>query len=51
MSDEQLACALECTERCALLTTRARREAALLRARCLRLEIERRRLLESVPVR
>jgi len=44
LSDEQLACELQCVQQCALLATRTRREAALLRARCLRLELERRKL-------
>ena len=44
LSDEQLVCELQCVQQCALLATRTRREAALLRARCLRLELERRKL-------
>ena len=44
LSDEQLTCELRCIEQCALQSTRTRREAALLRARCLRLELERRKL-------
>ena len=44
LSDEELAQALACSERCALLATRTRREAALLRCRCLRVELERRRV-------
>ena len=44
LPDEQLVCELRCAQRCALLTTRTRREAALLRAHCLRLELERRQL-------
>ena len=50
LSDEKLVCELQCAEQCALLTTRTRREAALLRARCLRLELERRSLKESVAL-
>ena len=34
-------------EKCALLATRTRKEAALLRAPCLRLELERRALEEA----
>ena len=48
LSDEQLRCELDCARRCALESTRARRELALLRARCLRLELERRALRGSV---
>lgn len=47
LSDEQLRCELDCARRCALQSTRARRELALLRARCLRLELERRALRGS----
>jgi hypothetical protein len=47
LSDEELERALACAERCALLATRTRREAALLSARCLRLERERRKLAGS----
>lgn len=47
LPDEQLLCELRCAEKCALLATRTRREAALLRARCLRLELERRALAGS----
>ena len=47
LSDEQLKCELDCAHRCALLATRTRREAALLRARCLRLELERRALARA----
>lgn len=50
LPDEQLVCELQCAEKCALLATRTRREAALLRARCLRLELERRRLAEAHTV-
>ena len=47
LPDEKLLCELQCAEKCALIATRTRREAALLRARCLRLELERRRLAEA----
>jgi hypothetical protein len=47
LPNEQLVCELQCAEKCALLATRTRREAALLRARCLRLELERRALAGS----
>jgi hypothetical protein len=50
LSDEQLRCELDCARQCALLATRTRREAALLRARCLRLELERRALAKSSVV-
>jgi hypothetical protein len=50
LPDEQLVCEIECAERCALLATRTRREAALLRARCLRLELERRGLAQTRTV-
>jgi hypothetical protein len=50
LTDEQLRCELDCARQCALLATRTRREAALLRARCLRLELERRALAGSVVV-
>ena len=50
LTDEQLRCELECARQCALLATRTRREAALLRARCLRLELERRALAKSSVV-
>ena len=50
LSDEQLTCALECAERCALQHVRTQRELVLLRARCLRLELQRRKLTESVVV-
>lgn len=42
LPDDQLLRELQCVERCALLATRTRREAALLAARCLRHELERR---------
>jgi hypothetical protein len=42
LPDDQLLAELRCVEKCALLATRTRREAALLAARCLRLELERR---------
>lgn len=42
LSDDELLCELECSERCALLATRTRRELALLRWRCVRRELERR---------
>ena len=42
LPDDQLLRELQCVEKCALLATRTRREAALLTARCLRLELERR---------
>ena len=47
LSDEQLRCELDCAKRCALMATRTRREAALLRAKCLRLELDRRALVQS----
>ena len=47
LSDEQLRCELDCAKRCALMATRTRREAALLRAKCLRLELDRRALAQS----
>ena len=47
LPDDRLVCELQCAEKCALMATRTRREAALLRARCLRLELERRRLAEA----
>jgi len=47
LSDDQLRCELDCAQRCALMATRTRREAALLRARCLRLELERRAVMGS----
>ncbi len=47
LTDEQIACELRCIEECALQSPRTRREAALLRARCLRLELERRSLQQS----
>jgi len=50
LTDEQLRCELACARQCALLATRTRREAALLRARCLRLELERRTLARSAVV-
>jgi hypothetical protein len=50
LSDEQLRCELDCARRCALLATRTRREAALLRARCLRLELQRRVLANSTVI-
>jgi hypothetical protein len=48
LSEEQLRCELDCARRCALESTRTRRELALLRARCLRLELARRALRESL---
>jgi len=42
LPDDELLRELRCVESCALLATRTRREAALLAARCLRLELERR---------
>jgi len=42
LSDEELVCELRCAERCAMLCTRTRRDLALMRARCLRRELERR---------
>ena len=42
LPDDVLLRELNCVEKCALLATRTRREAALLAARCLRLELERR---------
>ena len=50
LSDDQLKCELDCAKQCALLATRTRREAALLRARCLRLELERRALAAAAVV-
>jgi hypothetical protein len=50
LSDDQLRCELACARQCALLATRTRREAALLRGRCLRLELERRALAGSTVV-
>ena len=50
LTEEQLRCELDCARRCALLATRTRREAALLRARCLRLELERRALTRALVV-
>jgi hypothetical protein len=47
LSEAELRSELDCARRCALESTRARRELALLRARCLRLELERRALRES----
>jgi hypothetical protein len=42
LSDEQLEREIASAQRCALQATRTRRETALLRVRCLRLEAERR---------
>jgi hypothetical protein len=42
LSDEQLLRELESCERCALLSTRTRRQCALLRLRCICAELERR---------
>jgi hypothetical protein len=51
LSDEELVCELQCAERCALLATRTRRELALLRARCLRHELEARTgRIRAIPV-
>ena len=50
LSDDALVCELRCAERCALETTRTLRECALLRARCLRLEMQRRALEEASAV-
>lgn len=50
LSDDQLVCELRCAERCALLSTRTRRDLALLRVRCLRRELERRSLQTAAPV-
>ena len=50
LPDDRLVCELQCAEKCALLATRTRREAALLRARCLRLELERRKLAAARTV-
>jgi hypothetical protein len=50
LSDDELLCELECSERCALLSTRTRREIALLRLRCVRRELERRKGLVTPTV-
>jgi hypothetical protein len=50
LSEAELRSELDCARRCALESTRARRELALLRARCLRLELERRALAKSAVV-
>lgn len=42
LSDDDLATEVHCAERCALLSTRTRRELALLRLRCLQCELARR---------
>lgn len=42
LSDEELTSAIRAAERCALCSTRTRRDLALLRLRCLRCEMERR---------
>lgn len=47
LSNEQLQCELACAERCAMTATRTRRDAALVRVRCLRAEIERRAALAA----
>lgn len=44
LSDDELICEFQCAERCALLSTRTRRDVALLRVCCLRRELERRAL-------
>jgi len=49
LSDEELVCELRCAERCALLSTRSRRDLALLRVRCLRRELERRSASAPTP--
>jgi len=46
LSDEELVCELRCAERCARCSTRTRRDVALLRLRCARLEFERRAALQ-----
>ncbi len=46
LSDEELVCELRCAERCARCSTRTRRDVALLRLRCARLEFERRAALK-----
>jgi hypothetical protein len=48
LSAEQLRCELDCARRCALESTRTRRDLALLRLRCLRLEMERRAVRASI---
>lgn len=48
LSDAALAEEIAATERCAGTSTRTRRELALLRARCLRLELSRRAVASSV---
>lgn len=47
LSDEQLLLELQSCERCALLSTRTRRQCALLRLRCVCAELERRGQLPS----
>jgi hypothetical protein len=50
LPDDRLISELLCAQKCALMATRTRREAALLRARCLRLELERRKLAASQTI-
>ena len=50
LTDAELATALACAEKCAVLATRTRREAALLRTRCIRLELERRKLAATATL-
>jgi hypothetical protein len=50
LSDEQLEREIVCARRAALLATRTRRDAALLRIRCLRLEVERRALAAATVI-
>jgi len=51
MTDEELRCEILCAQRCALETTRTRREFALLRVYCLRQEAERRERAPRGPTR
>ena len=48
LSDDELLQEFCCAERCALLSTRSRREVALLRMRCICRELARRRGTEAV---
>ncbi len=50
LDDDALRREIAAARQCALLSTRTAREAALLRARCLRLELERRALAASAAV-
>jgi hypothetical protein len=47
LPDDVLLAELACAKRCALCSTRARRDLALIRLRCLDCELQRRRAMSS----